>query len=134
MYRWYHTIFSPIYPYLISVEDEIVWACDRYSNETMTLEKNVTKYKHLRKWMVEVLSKSESRGIKIAQVNSIRITKLSIFFIILRAVLICEVIKRTRFLTRPPAIVKTIEQPIIFIKHRSKPIFTWVNKLNSIHR
>ena len=41
----------------------------------MTLKKQVTKYKIMRKWMVEVLRKSDSRGDKIDRVNSIRITK-----------------------------------------------------------
>ena len=65
----------PIYPYLIREEDEIVQACDRHRNETVTLTKHVTKYKYMRKWMVEFLSKSQSRVIKIALVNSIRMTK-----------------------------------------------------------
>ena len=33
--------------------DEIVRACDRHSNETVTLRKHVTKYKKMRKLMVE---------------------------------------------------------------------------------
>ena len=37
--------------------------------------KHVTKYKDMRKWMVEFLRKIEGRGIKIARVNSIHITK-----------------------------------------------------------
>ena len=41
----------------------------------MTLTKHVTKYKYMRKLMVEFLSKSQSRVIKIARVNSIRMTK-----------------------------------------------------------
>ena len=48
--------------------DKIVLPCDRRSNETVTLGKHVTKYKHMQKWMVEFL-------IKIARVKSIRITK-----------------------------------------------------------
>ena len=59
------TCSNVIYPYLI----------DRYSNETATLTKHVTKYKHIRKCMVEFLRKFGNRGIKIARVNSIRITK-----------------------------------------------------------
>ena len=55
--------------------DEIVRDFDRHSNETVTLEKNVTKYKYWRQWMVEFLSKSENRGINIARVK-IRIIKL----------------------------------------------------------
>ena len=35
-------------------------------NETVTPRKHVTKYKYMRKWMVEFLSKSQSCGIKIA--------------------------------------------------------------------
>ena len=33
--------------------DEIVRACDRHRSETVTLRKHVTKYKNMRKWMVE---------------------------------------------------------------------------------
>ena len=65
-------VHVPIYPYIIS---EIVRPCDRHSNVTVTLRKHVTKYKHIRKWMVEFLRKFENRGIKIARVNSMRITK-----------------------------------------------------------
>ena len=63
-----------IYPYLISEGDEIVRACDRHRNETVTLTKHVTKYKYMRKWMVEFISISQSSVIKIAWVNSIRLT------------------------------------------------------------
>ena len=55
--------------------DEIVRACDRHSNETVTLRNNVIKYKNMRKYMVEFLRITASRRIKIARVNSIRITK-----------------------------------------------------------
>ena len=55
--------------------DEIVRALDRHSNETATIRKHVTKYKHLRKLMLVFLEKFENRGIKIDRVNSIRITK-----------------------------------------------------------
>ena len=41
----------------------------QHSNE------HVTKYKNMRKWMVEFLTKSESRDDKIVRVNSIRISK-----------------------------------------------------------
>ena len=67
--------FVPIYPYLISEGDEIVRACNRHRDETVALTKHVTKYKYMRKWMVEFLSKSQSRVIKIGRVNSIRMTK-----------------------------------------------------------
>ena len=53
--------------------DEIVRACDRQSNETVTLGKHVTKYKYMRNWVVEFLRKFEYSDIKIARVNSIRI-------------------------------------------------------------
>ena len=69
-------IHIQIYPYQIEVKgDEIVRYCDRLSNETVTVMKHVTKYKNMRKWMVEFLRKFENHGIKIARVNSIRITK-----------------------------------------------------------
>ena len=61
--------------YLISEGDEIVRACDLHRNETVTVTTHVTKYKYMRKWMVDFLSKSQNRVIKIAQVNSIRMTK-----------------------------------------------------------
>ena len=65
----------PIYPYLISAGDEIVRAYDRYRNETVILRKHFPKYKYVRKWMVEFLSKSQSYGIKFARVNLIGMTK-----------------------------------------------------------
>ena len=56
------------------------------SNETVTLRKHVTKYKNMRKWMVEFLGKFENRSIKIAGVNSIVFAKsinLQLFTLIL---------------------------------------------------
>ena len=97
--------FVPIYPYLISEGDEMFRACDRHWDETATLTKHVTKYKYIIKWMVEFLSKSQSRVIKIARVKSIRMTKLSIYFNFLCAVPRDDVIESTRFLMRPPVIV-----------------------------
>ena len=64
-----------IYTYLISDCSTSCSTCDRQSNETVTLRKHDTKYKHMWKWMVEFLKKFENRGIKIAEVNSIRNTK-----------------------------------------------------------
>ena len=64
----------PIYPYLIVKGDEIVRACDRHSNEALTHWKHVTKYKHMRKLMVEFLRNFGNRDIKIARVNSTRFT------------------------------------------------------------
>ena len=67
-----------IYPYLITYivkVDEIVRPCDRHSNITETLRKHATKYKNMRKWMVDFFRKVENRCIKIARVNSILITK-----------------------------------------------------------
>ena len=54
--------------------DEIVRSCDRHSNETVTLKKHVTRYKHMLKWMVQFFRKFENRGIKIAGVKSFLIT------------------------------------------------------------
>ena len=48
--------------------------CSSLWNETVTVIKHV-KYKNMRKWMVEFLKKSESRGNKFFRVNSIRVTK-----------------------------------------------------------
>ena len=55
--------------------DEIIRPCDRHSNETVILRKYVTKYKNMWKCIVEFLGIFETRGIKIARVNSIIITK-----------------------------------------------------------
>ena len=66
--------FMRIYPYLIS-GDEIVRACDRHWDETVTPTKHVAKYKYMRKWRFEFFSKSQSRVIKIVRFNSIRMTK-----------------------------------------------------------
>ena len=55
--------------------DEIIRPCDLHNNETATLRKHVTKYIHMRKWMIEFLRKFENCAIKIARVNLIRITK-----------------------------------------------------------
>ena len=55
--------------------DEIVLPFDRHSNETASVRKHVSKYKHMRKFMLLFLGKFENRCIKIARVNSIRIKK-----------------------------------------------------------
>ena len=46
-------------------------ACDRHSNETVTLSKHVSKYKNTQKFMVKFLRKAESHGYKIARVKLI---------------------------------------------------------------
>ena len=66
----------------------------------MTLTKHVTKYKYMRKWIVEVISKSQSRVIKIARVNSIRMTKSINNFNFVSAVPLDDVIESTRYLMR----------------------------------
>ena len=96
--------FVPIYPYLISEGDEIVRACDRHWDETVTLTKHVTKYKYMRKWIVEFLSKSQSRVIKIGR-NSIRMTKSINNFNFVCAVPRDDVIESTRYLMRWPGII-----------------------------
>ena len=65
----------PVDPNLINEGDEIVRACDRHRNETVTLWKHVTKYKYMRKWMDGFLNKFQSYGIKFAHVNSIHMNK-----------------------------------------------------------
>ena len=82
-------IHVPFSPYLISKVRRIVRHCDRHRNETVTLRKHITKYKNIRKWIVEILRKFKNRGIKIARVNSILITKsinLQLFTLILYGV------------------------------------------------
>ena len=46
-------------------------ACNRHSNDTMTIGKYVSKCKNMRKWMIEF----ETSRIEVAWVNSILITK-----------------------------------------------------------
>ena len=58
-------------------------ACNRHSNGTVTLRKNISKYKNVRKWMVEFLRKFENCGTKIKRVNSllmIKINKFTVFY------------------------------------------------------
>ena len=50
-------------------------ACNRHSNETVTLRKHVTKYMNMGKWMVEFFRKFKCRGTKIARINSIFMTE-----------------------------------------------------------
>ena len=80
-------VFSSISPYLIIVKrDEILWYCERHNVEPENLSKLGAEYEQMWKWMVEFLSKSRGRGIKIGRVSSIRVAKSMIFFNILRAV------------------------------------------------
>ena len=64
-------------------ENEIVWPCDRLSNETETLKKHVTKYKNMQKWIVEFLRKYENRGIKISPFFITKFLNLLLFTLIL---------------------------------------------------
>ena len=48
---------------------EIVQNYNLHSNETVTERKHVTKYKNMRKWLIEILRKFESHGNKIALVT-----------------------------------------------------------------
>ena len=50
-------------------------ACNLQSNKTATLRKDVSKYKNMRKWIIEFLRKVENRSIKSARVSSIFVTK-----------------------------------------------------------
>ena len=75
------------------------------TKSAVTVRKHVIKCKYMRKWMAEFLSKSQSRGIKIARVNSNRMTKSINYFNLLWAVPRGDVIKSTRFLMKPPVII-----------------------------
>ena len=68
-------IHVPICPYLISEVRRNCSTVRPHSNDTVALRKQVTKYKHMQKWMVELLEKCENGGIKIGSVNSIRMSK-----------------------------------------------------------
>ena len=81
-------------------------ACNRHSSETVTLRKLVPKYKNMWKWMVEFFRKNESRGIKIANLNSILVTKSINFTLTLYGFVVrCD---RGRFLVNSPFIEKSV--------------------------
>ena len=87
-------------------EDQIFWTW--HSNESVTLRKHVSKYKHIRKCMVEFFSKCEGSRSKIDRVDPISITKLLFYFNFLCAVPLGDVMKRTRFLMSSPVIQYTL--------------------------
>ena len=62
---------APIYSCLTIIVkwDEIVRPRDRHSSETVILRKHIPKYKNMRKLVVEVLRRSESRGDEISRVK-----------------------------------------------------------------
>ena len=97
--------FVPIYPSQIIERDEIVQVCDRHWDETVTLTKHVTKYKYMRKWMVEFFSKSRVLSLKLLELTQFAWPNLSIYFNFLCAVPRDDVIESTRFLMRPPVII-----------------------------
>ena len=73
-------------PIKLAKGDEIVQCFNRCSNETVTLRKHVTKYKHMHTWMVEFFKKFENLGIKIAPVNSINYHQIYQLILILYGV------------------------------------------------
>ena len=67
-------------------------ACSCYSNETVTPRKHVTKYKNMRKWMVEFLRKFESNGIKIAELTRLTYQQIYQYTLILYIIIIIIII------------------------------------------
>ena len=63
-YKPYHRYMLQFNPTWLVKRVEIVRPCDRHSIETVTIRKHVTKYKTLRKLLVEFLKKIETRAIK----------------------------------------------------------------------
>ena len=59
---------------------KIVRACDRHSNETVTLRKHDTEYKTMLKWIVEFLRKLEGRAIKLLELTQFASPNLQIYF------------------------------------------------------
>ena len=55
--------YSKFIRLIISEGDKIVRPFDVHSNETATVKKDVTKYKHMRKLMLVFLEKIGNRGI-----------------------------------------------------------------------
>ena len=108
--------FVPIYPYLISEGDEIVRACDRHWDETVTLTKHVT-------WMYKSIDSifacintcenglsNFSPNLRVVSLKLLELTQfawpnLSIYFNFSCVVPRDDVIKKTRFLLRPSVII-----------------------------
>ena len=57
-----------MFPYLISEGRRNILTCERHSDETVTLRKNVVEYEQMWKFMVEFL-KFQCRGLKITKGN-----------------------------------------------------------------
>ena len=62
-------------------QDEIF---SHHSVETVILNKHATEYEQMRKRIVEFLSKFQGRGIQISRVNSIRVSKLFVYLLLVR--------------------------------------------------
>ena len=74
-------------------------------SSSLPSRKHVTKYKHMWKWIIEFITKSESCGIKIDRVNSVRFTKLfTLLYLLIHQIYFIsgDVIKRTYFLMSSP--------------------------------
>ena len=67
--------FDPILPYLSWRETKLFGLVTGTAKKQRLSGNMLPKFEHMRKWMVKFLIRSESRGIKISRVNSIRITK-----------------------------------------------------------
>ena len=103
------TISSPFSNYIGIIWNTFDTACNRHSNETLTLGKHVTKYKNMRKWKVEFLRKFENRGIKFSRVNSILIIK-SINFLLWFCMVLGSVVIKRRFSVHSPFMEKSMTQ------------------------
>ena len=81
-YKPYHRYTFQFIHIALMNGDEIVRPCNRHSIQTVTDRQHVTKYKNMRKWMVEFLRKVENHAIEIGRDNLILITKIYQFIAI----------------------------------------------------
>ena len=94
--------FVPIYPYLISEGDEIIRACDRHWDETVTLTKHATKYYTCENGWSNFSANFRVVSLKLLELTQFAWPNQSIYFNFLCAVPRDDVIESTCFLMKPP--------------------------------
>ena len=120
--------FVPIYRYLISEGDEIVRACDRHRNETVTLTKHVTKYKYMQIGWSNFSANLRVVSLKLLELTKFAWQNLSIYFNFLSAV-----IESTRFLMRPPDIIPPCTDHGIVASSLNPPLLSHTVPIRYLH-
>ena len=94
--------FVPIYAYLISEGDEIIRACDRHWDETVTLTKHAIKYYTCGNGWSNFSANFRVVSLKLLELTQFAWPNQSIYFNFLCAAPRDDVIESTRFLMKPP--------------------------------